>query len=397
LRFIGIDIGSQKHAVAAVDERGEVVLAPLEFTEDVEGYEKLLGAIGPPEEALVAMEGTGHYWRNLFAHLAAAGFQVALLNPFATRRFAESDLERTKTDAIDAVSIARFAQQKRPRTSSLPDDAGDDLRELVRLRDRAVQDLGDKVRQLHRALDLCFPEFTRHVRTLQSHTATAILREYPTAASLRGIHVRRLAKIRYDERHRVGEELAAVLLGAAAASVAAHHGEVYQLQVRLLCDDIDVLRERVRDLDSRIEKRLDDHEIGKLLTSIEGVGTATAARLVAETGGDPARFRTAGELAAYVGVVPALRHSGTRTPLRAGITHMGNARLRAKLWMTVLGAVRRNPWLRGHYERLLARGKLRKVALVACMHKLLIAVHWVARHRRPFIAAPAAQSAEVLA
>ena len=63
---------------------------------------------------LVAMEATGHAWQNLFAVLVAEGFAVALLNPMRTRRFAGEDLPRPKTDAIDAVGIARFAAQKRP-------------------------------------------------------------------------------------------------------------------------------------------------------------------------------------------------------------------------------------------------------------------------------------------
>jgi transposase len=108
-----------------------------------------------PPDALVAMEATGHYWKNLFAALVAAGFAVALLNPLRTRRFAGEDLQRTQTDAIDAVGIARFAAQKRPAASRLPDRATEDLRELVRFRDRLRQDFGDRVRQLRRAFRAC--------------------------------------------------------------------------------------------------------------------------------------------------------------------------------------------------------------------------------------------------
>jgi transposase len=61
------------------------------------------------------LEATGHYWRNLFVALLAKGYAVAVLNPVRTRRFAEEELQRTKTDAIDALGIARFAAQKRPR------------------------------------------------------------------------------------------------------------------------------------------------------------------------------------------------------------------------------------------------------------------------------------------
>ena len=89
-------------------------------------------------------------------------------------------------------------------------------------------------------------------------------------------------------------------------------------------------------------------------------------------------------MAAYVGAIPGLKQSGKRNPTRAALTPIGNARLRAALWMPTLSAVRCNPWLRDHYQRLLARGRLPKVAMVACMHKLLLAIYSVAKHRRPF-------------
>ena len=62
--------------------------------------------------------------------------------------------------------------------------------------------------------------------------------------------------------------------------------------------------------------------------------------------------------------------------------------------MSTRSAVRNNPWLRAHYQRLLARGKLPKVALVACMHKLLFAIYSVAKHRRPFEPKLAAATAQ---
>src|SRR6201999_575633 len=103
---------------------------------------------------------------------------------------------------------ARFAQQKRPVPTRLPDEASRELRELVLLRTRTVQELGDKARQLHRAVDLGFPEFTRHVQTLDSELALSILSELPTAAAYERITPPWLARRKYDGRHKVGRELA---------------------------------------------------------------------------------------------------------------------------------------------------------------------------------------------
>lgn len=203
MQFVGIDIASETHVFAILDAEGTVLAKPKPFTEDAAGHGALLAALAPPGEALVVMEATGHYWKNLFAVLAAKGYEVALINPLRTHRFQGESLERTKTDAIDALGLARF--------------------------------------------------------------------DSPAA------------------------------------------------------------------------------------------------------------------LAAYVGVIPALRHSGKRRPTRAGITPIGNARLRTALWMPTLTAVRRNPWLKAFYDRLRAQGKPPKLALVAAMRKLLVAVYAVAKARKPFV------------
>jgi transposase len=383
VRYIGIDIAAEKHFVAVVDGACEVLVKSTAFGEDEAGYHKLFELLGEPQQALVALEATGHYWKNLFAALAARGFSVALLNPLRTRRFAQEDLQRTKTDAVDALGIARFAAQKKPPASRLPDSATEELRELVRHRDRMVQEVGDKTRQLHRLVDLGFPEFTRYVHKLDSSLATAILAEYPTAQALALARPRGLSHLKYDGRHFVGLQLATQLIAAAQRSVGAHHGYAYRLQVKHACQDLDVLRERLRQLERDIHSKLDEHEIGSLLTTIDGIGPQTAAKLVAELG-NPAHFDSPAALAAYVGVVPAIKQSGKSTAQRFGLSPLGHTALRAALWMPCLTAVRKNPWLKQYYERLRTRGKLPKVALIAAMRKLLHAVYSVAKHKRPF-------------
>jgi len=384
MRFAGIDIASETHTVAVVDDAGGVVVPATTFREDHGGYARLQEILGPPQDLLVAMEATGHYWQNLVATLVAEGYSTALLNPLRTRRFADADLERAKTDAIDALGIARMAAQKRLRPTALPDAVTLELRELVRFRQRVQQEIGDKTRQLHRLVDLGFPEFRCHVRTLDSELATSILREYPTAEAFQAVSRAKLARLCYDGRHKVGDELAGALRATAKVSVGRHHGSPYRMQVRCLCDDIATLRRRLRDIDKDIAGTIEAHEVGRLLTTIDGIGPTTAANLVAEIG-DFARFRDANALASYVGVVPGTKHSGKSRPTRSALSPLGNARLRGALWMPTLTAVRRNPWLKAHYERLRANGKLPKVALVASMRKLLHAVYSVAKNRRPFV------------
>jgi transposase len=331
------------------------------------------------------MEASGHYWQNLFAALVAQGYAVALVNPLRTHRFAGEELARTKTDRIDCLQIARFGAQKRPAATDVPGTLVEELRELMRLRSRLVQDAVERVCQLHRLVDLGFPELTRYLGELNSQLATAILRQYPTAQAFSGIQRYRLAHLCYDGRHRVGTELAQQLIEAAHTSVGSQHSPAHQLGVRYACEDLETLRARLKQLDRDIASKLQQHEIGKLLTTIGGIGDNTAACLIAELG-DPARFESARALAAYAGVSPRHNQSGKRRPKSSPLTPIGNRRLRQALWMPTLTAVSRsNLWLQAFYRRLVERGKPHKVALIAAMRKLLAAVYFVAKHRRAFV------------
>ncbi len=238
MRFVGVDVGAERHYLAIVDETGAVLQKPYAVSEEAAGYRQLRELLGQPEDCLVAMEATGHYWRNVFTFLVAEGFSIALLNPLRARRFAEEDLARTKTDAIDALGIARFAAQKRPVSTALPEPAVEHLRELVRMRERTVLQLGDRVRHLHQAIDLTFPEFTRYVRGLDTELATAILSRYPTATALRRVSPKKLAMVCFDGRRRIGATLALAIIAAAKVSVGQHHDDPYKLQVRYACEDI---------------------------------------------------------------------------------------------------------------------------------------------------------------
>jgi transposase len=83
------------------------------------------------------------------------------------------------------------------------------------------------------------------------------------------------------------------------------------------------------------------------------------------------------EIAKLVGVAPLSRDSGTMRGRR--FVQGGRATVRAVLYMAALVATKRNPVLRGFYERLLAAGKPKKLALVACMRKLLTILNTIAR------------------
>ncbi|EDE8386054.1 IS110 family transposase [Salmonella enterica subsp. enterica serovar Shubra] len=119
------------------------------------------------------------------------------------------------------------------------------------------------------------------------------------------------------------------------------------------------------DMNRHIQSRF--KELTERLSSIKGVGTMTAAALLAEVPelGNLSRR----EISALIGVAPVNRGSGTMRGRRT--IFGGRAGSRAALYMAALVATRFNPVIKAFYMRLLAAGKAKKVALVACMRKLL--------------------------
>jgi transposase len=140
---------------------------------------------------------------------------------------------------------------------------------------------------------------------------------------------------------------------------------------------IKVLQRQLEDIDGQMNGHLKAHfaELDRLLRSTTGIGPVASASLIAEL---PELGRlNRRQIAALVGVAPMARDSGQSRGRRR--IRGGRAPLRRVLYMATLAATRHNPLVRAHYQRLRAAGKLPKVAIVACMRKLLTILNAMAR------------------
>lgn len=140
------------------------------------------------------------------------------------------------------------------------------------------------------------------------------------------------------------------------------------------------LRRVDADLDTAIRHSPVWREQDDLLQRMPGVGPGLSRTMLAEL---PELGRLSSkQLAALVGVAPHNRDSGT---LRGKRTIWGGrAVVRTALYMATLVATKWNPVIKAVYHQFLARGKAKKVALVACMHKLLIILNAMVKHRTPW-------------
>ena len=147
-------------------------------------------------------------------------------------------------------------------------------------------------------------------------------------------------------------------------------------------EHIEWLEERLKELDEKLKQQLECSAVwqrkDQILQSVKGIGFVTSMSLLADCPelGQLNRH----QMAKLAGVAPLNRDSGKQR----GTRHIygGRAQVRCKLYMATLAAIRSNPVIKSFYKRLVDKGKLKKVAIIACMRKLLTIINVMVRDNK---------------
>jgi transposase len=322
MRFLGIDISKRKfHAALLLDGKVES-RSPDNNQAGIESFITWLSKrAGGPVHA--CMEATGTYWEDLARALVAAGHTVSVENPKLIHNFAKALNMRSKTDAVDALLIARYAEKMRPPAWQPPPCEYYELRQLMRRREELVKML------------------TQELNRLQ-------------AGCLHPLEQRSL------ERH----------IAYLKAEIA---------------DSEKLLRSHTRSHEDLAEQK-------KLLQSIPGIGEVTSWTLLARLR-PPEAYASAKQVAAFVGVTPKERSSGTSVRGKARMCKMGDPEVRRVLYLAAMAARKHDSAARAFGERLEKAGKANMEVLGALMRKLLHIAYGVLKHKTPYNPALAYQAA----
>lgn len=164
-------------------------------------------------------------------------------------------------------------------------------------------------------------------------------------------------------------------------------GDLATEVVSALSAHIAFIEEQIKEMELKIQALINSNpefsEQKELLISIVGIGEVTAATILAEIG-EIRAFESAGQLAAYLGLTPQNRSSGTSVRRRGRMSKKGNGRLRKALYFPAIVGMRFNPILKEFSERLLARGKGKMVVIGAVMRKMAHLIYGVLKHKSPF-------------
>ncbi len=203
-----------------------------------------------------------------------------------------------------------------------------------------------------------------------------LLRWQPEPAEIRRLRalLARYEAVKQDiqrEQNRLEKALVSAASPEVVASIetVATHLETEQARLAALIND-------------HIDQHPDLKRDRALLESIPGIGPVVAQQMVAILRSRP--FVKASQCAAFLGLVPIHRESGTSVRGRPVLSKAGDAKVRAKLYMAAVVATRHNPDIRAQYQRLLQNGKSKMSALGAAMRKLVQICFGVLKHQTPY-------------
>lgn len=386
--YAGVDIAKTDHVIGAVDETGAEIAKPMGFKNTEAGFERcvawLESVAESEDEVFVGMEATGHYWKACFAHLAAAGYRVCVVNPMqvhAMRRL--KGLSGVKNDRIDARLIAETLRQGDYDETRLATDEVQALRQLTRYRQALKQELAAVKTQAVCVLDAYFPEYAGLFSDVFGAASLKVLAECPTPSEVGRRRASTIAKLLSEgSRGRLGADKAARLKAAARSSVGIRLGEdAASFQIKTQVSQIEFLNATVAKVEREVASLL--ARIEPNVTTIPGVSTATGAQIVAEIG-DVRRFGGGAAIVKYAGLNPGVDESGKHSAEGVPIAKHGSPYLRRALWLAANRARQYDPRLKAFCDKKRREGKPHRVAVTAVARKLCHVVYAVMRDGEPY-------------
>ena len=362
--FLGLDVGKDAHHAVGLDPDGKRLHdAPLPNTEPK--LRALFDKLARHGTLLVVVDQPATIGALPVAVARAAGHQVAYLPGLAMRRIADLYPGRAKTDARDAFVIADAARSL-PHTLR-PVDVGDEtlaeLDVLVGFDDDLAGEATRISNRIRGLLTGIHPALERAIGPRISHPAVLeVLSRCGGPAGITKAGRRKLTAIAKVHAPRMGDKLIdAIMTALGEQAVTVPGTAAADTVLPRLADSLKTVLQQRKAVAEQVEGILDAHPLAGVLTSMPGIGVRTAARILLEVG-DASHFASSGHLAAYAGIAPVTRSSGTSIkgehPARTG-----NRQLKRAFFLAAFASLS-DPTSRIYYDRKRAEGKKHNAALI---------------------------------
>lgn len=387
--FVGVDVSKDYFCASGLDVQGNVMFF-LTATADKSGFTAMMSALSSHaanlEEVMVAMESSGCYHLNLFSFLTSKNIKAVVVNPLLIANYGKLSLRKTKTDKKDALVIAHYLLSHRETISRCSvSQSYQDLRDVAREREFTGKMIAAIKNDIKRMLQSTFPELEKLVNVF-SDTMLHFLKTFPSARLIAAADEKdlRQAFIHPDKRMRLitkPEKIREAALNSVAS--------ISPAKELMLPGKIETLlylhqrRDELTTLMIRLCKATLEEDL-KILTSIAGISTKTAAPFLAELG-DLSNYQSYKKVIAFAGVDPSIHQSG-KFQGSSKISKRGNRHLRKVIYTMTFCAVRMEGPFKQYFLKRKNEGLPFRKALFATAHKLVRVIFAMLQRRTYFMA-----------
>ncbi|MEH7383369.1 IS110 family transposase [Bacillus sp. JJ1533] len=347
--IVGVDIAQQFHVARAINYRGIIVGDPLTFENSEAGFKRLLSWIQSLQEmknlnaAIVGMEPTGHYWKNISKWLDEQKIEVVTVNPHLVKRNKENrDNTQSKSDKKDALVIADMVKNGYYSFVSPSSESFEKLRVLISNRDVIVKRLVGSANQIHRWVDIVFPELRQVFKDITCKGAIATLRLFPTPAEIASLDPLDIMKgWKSLMQRQPGPKKAQLLLQLAKSSIGTIQAlDAYKFHLEQLLEEYDLTINQLDRVEQQIKEVLYKIPFAQKLLMIKGISEISLAGILGEAG-DLSGFSHGNSLLRHAGLHLAEASSG-KWKGQIVISKRGRSRLRRFLCLATMSLVMNN-------------------------------------------------------
>ena len=357
-RCAGLDVHKQTVvACARVAGQGPLLQEVRTFATTTSGLLELVDWLESLHIEHVGMEATGVYWKPVW-HVLEDEFELVLANAAHIR-----NVPGRKTDVNDAMWIADLLAHGLIRSSFVPPQAIQQLRDLTRTRKQLVREVSQHSLRIQKVLEDANLKLGSVLSDVLGKSGRAMLDAIVAGETDPAC----LAALAQGTARNKSAELREALRGR----ITDHHRTMLRLHLQV----VDALQRTLAELDAAVGKALAPiQERARLLTTMPGISDLTASVVVAEIGVDMSRFPTAGHLVSWAGLCPRSDESAGKR--RSARVRKSGTWIKTTLVTAAWSAVRvKTSYLRAQFLRIKARRGAKKAILAVAASMLTAAFH----------------------
>ncbi|MEO2108832.1 MAG: IS110 family transposase [Actinomycetota bacterium] len=384
--WIGLDVGKTDHHTCVLNDDGDTLM-DRPVTNDQTDLERLIDTAAGHGQPGLAIDQPGSIAQLAIAVAASRGVPVAYIPGLVMRRAADLYPGEAKTDRRDAHVIADTARTRRGRIHWL-DTQSDELLDQLRVLNGFDIDLAaDVVRlsnRLRDALTSISPALERALgERLHQPGIRDLLAKHPTPTALHSAGRARIKRTISKRSPRLADKVTTTVMAALDAQTLTLPAETtFGRVIADLATEVDRTHARRDDLATEIEEVFLAHPFGRLLVTMSGIGPRTGSRILAEIG-DGSRFANGSKLAAYAGLAPVTRQSGSSLRSESK-SRRGNHRLKNAMFLAAFASLRADPASKAFYDRKRAQGKKHNAALICLARRRCNVILAMLRDQQPY-------------